>query len=456
MFSRWFPPPPAFHRGSIPRCKSARSSSARHCSSIRSMRKDPHASFGKHVLTPSLAHEHRRATPPDWEVAYWDENLLQGPPPWEPFPQVVGITVHLTFAERAYELAHWYRQRGAKVSPGRTTRPVVPRGGRATRGRPGDRRGGAALARDPPRRRGGTLAPVYRGSYRRPYREDPPPRRNLLPRGLSDHDEPDRHAGLPQSLRLLLPGHRGAHDALPGPRCRAGRGRVSRRRPALRRVRRQQPRLATRVSAAGSALACTARDDLERRGDDRRDRRPVAGPRDGPGRLHGVFVGFESLADENLVEANKKTPRPATTMPGGWRSCTTTEFRSTAASCWASTTIEPTCSSGRSQWIEEHTGWSARTFHILTPYPGTPAVCRRWRRRGGCCTRTGAAYDTGHVVFRPGTWPWRSWRRATPGAIGGSSHALDLAATAARLRGRAAVPGDVVSLQARQIRSGTY
>ena len=32
-----------------------------------------------------------------------------------PFPQVVGITVHLTFAERAYELARWYRARGAMV-----------------------------------------------------------------------------------------------------------------------------------------------------------------------------------------------------------------------------------------------------------------------------------------------------------------------------------------------------
>jgi hypothetical protein len=78
--------------------------------------KDPHASFGKHVLTPSLALTSiAGATPPDWEVAYWDENLLQGPPPSDPFPQVVGITVHLTFAERSYELARWYRSRGAKV-----------------------------------------------------------------------------------------------------------------------------------------------------------------------------------------------------------------------------------------------------------------------------------------------------------------------------------------------------
>src|SRR6267154_1077288 len=78
--------------------------------------KDPHASFGKHVLTPTLALTSiAGATPPDWTVAYWDENLLQGPPPWRPFPQVVGITVHLTFAARAFALARWYRERGTKV-----------------------------------------------------------------------------------------------------------------------------------------------------------------------------------------------------------------------------------------------------------------------------------------------------------------------------------------------------
>ena len=44
--------------------------------------KDPHASFGKHVLTPTLALTSiAGATPPDWSVTYWDENLLQGPPP---------------------------------------------------------------------------------------------------------------------------------------------------------------------------------------------------------------------------------------------------------------------------------------------------------------------------------------------------------------------------------------
>src|SRR5215470_14251791 len=78
--------------------------------------KDPHASFGKHVLTPTLALTSiAGSTPDDWEVRYWDENLLQGPPPCDPFPAVVGITVHLTFARRAFALARWYRARGARV-----------------------------------------------------------------------------------------------------------------------------------------------------------------------------------------------------------------------------------------------------------------------------------------------------------------------------------------------------
>ncbi len=78
--------------------------------------KDANASFGKHVLTPSLALTSFAATTPNhWRVEYFDENLLDGRPPFRPMPQVVGITVHLTFAQRAYKLADWYRARGSKV-----------------------------------------------------------------------------------------------------------------------------------------------------------------------------------------------------------------------------------------------------------------------------------------------------------------------------------------------------
>src|SRR4051794_21026722 len=47
--------------------------------------KDPHASFGKHVLTPSLAlTSFAGATPEPWRLQYWDENLLHGRPPFDP------------------------------------------------------------------------------------------------------------------------------------------------------------------------------------------------------------------------------------------------------------------------------------------------------------------------------------------------------------------------------------
>src|SRR5205823_7830128 len=139
--------------------------------------KDPHASFGKHVLTPSLALTSIAAsTPPEWTVRYWDENLLQGPPPSEPFPQVVGITVHLTFAERAYALARWYRERGAKVIFGglhvlSCPDEVRPHADAIVVGE-GVHAWPEVLADVA----AGTLRAVYHGSYRRPYRDDPPPR----------------------------------------------------------------------------------------------------------------------------------------------------------------------------------------------------------------------------------------------------------------------------------------
>src|SRR6202049_4403646 len=54
--------------------------------------KDANASVGKHVLTPSLALTSFAATTPEhWRVEYWDENLLDGRPPFRPMPGVVGI-----------------------------------------------------------------------------------------------------------------------------------------------------------------------------------------------------------------------------------------------------------------------------------------------------------------------------------------------------------------------------
>ncbi|HEY4491878.1 MAG TPA: hypothetical protein VI958_07730, partial [Acidobacteriota bacterium] len=145
--------------------------------------KDPHASFGKHVLTPSLALTSiAGATPPEWRVRYWDENLLQGPPPVDPFPQVVGITVHLTFARRAYELARWFRARGATVILGGLHVLSCPEEASNHADAIAIGEGVQVWPQILADVDAGRLKKVYSGSYLRPYREDPPPLRNILPR----------------------------------------------------------------------------------------------------------------------------------------------------------------------------------------------------------------------------------------------------------------------------------
>jgi hypothetical protein len=145
--------------------------------------KDPRASYGKHVLTPSLALTSiAGATPPHWDVRYWDENLLQGPPPEDPLPQVVGITVHLTFARRAYQLADWYRRQGCLVILGGLHVLSCP--DEAMQFADGIAIGDGVqlwpqILADVER---GALQPRYEADFSRPYALDPPPRRAILPR----------------------------------------------------------------------------------------------------------------------------------------------------------------------------------------------------------------------------------------------------------------------------------
>ncbi len=238
-------------------------------------RKDPHASFGKHVLTPTLALTAvAGATPAHWQVSYWDENLLQGPPPLEPFPEVVAITVHLTFAKRAYELARWYRQWGAKVVLGGLHVLSAPEEAAAHADAIALGEGVQLWPQILEDIEAGTLQPVYRGDYRKPYRDDPMPRRDLLPRDSFPHDvERHRDARLSQPLRVLLSLDRRAAHAVPASRRRASRRGDRRRRSAVCRVHRQQSGLQARLLARALPRARAAGDHLERRAHDRRDRR---------------------------------------------------------------------------------------------------------------------------------------------------------------------------------------
>jgi len=144
--------------------------------------KDVNASFGKHVLTPTLALTSLAgATPPGWKMRYWDENLLQGPPPLDPVPQVVGITVHLTFARRAYELAAWFRAHGCTVILGGLHALSCPDEVAAHADAIAIGNGVPLWPRILADVAAGTLAPRYQAEYG-DYASDPSPDRSILPR----------------------------------------------------------------------------------------------------------------------------------------------------------------------------------------------------------------------------------------------------------------------------------
>jgi radical SAM superfamily enzyme YgiQ (UPF0313 family) len=362
--------------------------------------KDPHASFGKHVLTPTLALTSIAAsTPADWTVQYWDENLLQGPPPAEPFPQVVGITVHLTFARRAYELAAWYRQRGATVVFGglhvlSCPEEVRPHADAIVIG-DGVQTWGEVL-RDV---EAGRLQPVYHGDYRKPYRDDPPPRRDLLPRdGFLTTTSLIATRGCHNRCGFCYLSTDGLHMPylVRDPEQIVAEFRADDQpyavfvdnnlgsRPAYLRRLCQALRSLEKIWSAAVTIDVTDDPGLVRE-------MALAG-------CTGVFIGFESLQGENLDEARKRTPRPedyarrvALLHEHG--------IQVNGSFVLGFDHDRPDVFAQTVEWIEANR-LECATFHILTPYPGTP-LFRQLEAEGRILHQDWSRYDTGHVVFRP-------------------------------------------------------
>jgi radical SAM superfamily enzyme YgiQ (UPF0313 family) len=362
--------------------------------------KDPHASFGKHVLTPSLALTSiAGSTPAGWEVRYWDENLLQGPPPCDPAPQVVGITVHLTFAKRAYELARWYRARGATVVFGglhvlSCPEEAAPHADAIAVGE------GVQLwpeiLRDV---EAGRLRTVYRGSFLKPYRDEPPPLREILPRD-----------GFLTTASLIAT--RGCHN-----RC----GFCYLSTDGLRMPYQvlDPSRVADQFAAADQPYAVFVDNNLGSRPDYLRTLCRALRPlekiwsaavsidvTDGPSLVRemalagctGVFVGFESLSDQNLLDARKRTPRCADYARR------VSILHDNGIQVNGSFVLGfdhdgPDVFERTAEWVEENR-LECATFHILTPYPGTP-LFRQMDAEGRLLHRDWTRYDTAHVVFRP-------------------------------------------------------
>jgi radical SAM superfamily enzyme YgiQ (UPF0313 family) len=112
----------------------------------------------------------------------------------------------------------------------------------------------------------------------------------------------------------------------------------------------------------------------------------------------GVFVGFETLQNENLVGARKKSPRPqeyaqrvqllhryGIQVNGSF----VFGFDHDDAGVFQRTV----------QWIESNR-LECATFHILTPYPHTPLFAQM-ESEGRLLHQDWSLYDTAHVVFRP-------------------------------------------------------
>jgi radical SAM superfamily enzyme YgiQ (UPF0313 family) len=362
--------------------------------------KSPHGSFGKHVLTPSLALTSiAGATPPDWRVRYWDENLLQGPPPIHPLPEVVGITVHLTFAKRAYELADWYRARGSKVVLGGMHMQSCPEEGRfhADAIAVGD---GVPLwpeiLHDVER---GELKSHYEAAYERPYDLDPPPRRELLPRKsfltttslIATRGCHNRCGfcylatdGLRMPYRVRDPQDiRRQFEDDGQPYAVFTDNNLGSKRDYLRELCRAL-RPAEKIWSAAVTLDVTDEPALVRE-------MALAG-------CTGVFIGFESLTDQNLADARKRTPR---TEDYARR---IKIFRDHGVQVNGSFVVgfdgdRKDTFTTLAQWIVA-SRMECATFHILTPYPGTP-LFRQMEAEGRLLHRDWEQYDTAHVVFEP-------------------------------------------------------
>jgi radical SAM superfamily enzyme YgiQ (UPF0313 family) len=362
--------------------------------------KDAHASFGKHVLTPTLALTSvAGATPGDWSVRYWDENLLQGPPPVDPFPAVVGITVHLTFAGRAFELAAWYRRRGAKVVLGGLHVVSCPDecAPHADALAMGD---GTQLwpqiLRDAEE---GRLQRLYRADFKRPYREEPAPRRDLVPQrsflttgSIIATRGCHNRCGfcylstdglfMPYQMRDVdqvvseIRGHGEPYWVFTD-------NNLGSRPPYLHRLCRALEPLGIIWSAA---VTVDVTDD------------PMLVRAMARSGCTGVFIGFESLTNDNLRDAGKRSPSPDDYARR------VKIFHDHGIQVNGSFVLgfdhdRPDVFERTALWVESVRMESA-TFHILTPYPGTP-LFRQMETEGRLLHRDWRLYDTAHAVFRP-------------------------------------------------------
>jgi radical SAM superfamily enzyme YgiQ (UPF0313 family) len=362
--------------------------------------KDPHASFGKHVLTPTLALTSFAATTPQhWEVRYWDENLLDGRPPFAPLPEVVGITVHLTFADRAFELARWYRSRGSRVVLGGLHVLSCPEECTPYADALAVGDGVQLWPRILADVESGCLQSKYTATYESDFARDPAPRRSILPRAsfltttslIATRGCHNRCGfcylatdGLRMPYRMRDPRQVAAEFVADGqPYAVFIDNNLGSNRAYLRELCQALQPL-NRIWSAAVSIDVTDDPNLIRA-------MALAG-------CTGVFVGFESLTDENLADAKKKTPK-AGDYARRVRMLHENGIQVNGSFVLGFDHDRKDVFTRTAAWIEENR-LECATFHILTPYPATP-LFRQMELEGRLLHRDWSLYDTAHAVFRP-------------------------------------------------------
>ena len=114
--------------------------------------------------------------------------------------------------------------------------------------------------------------------------------------------------------------------------------------------------------------------------------------------LRSIFVGFETLAAENLKRANKRQNlgRDYKAVADRLHSL---GIMINGSFVFGMDDDGEDVFRRTVDWAIEH-GITTATFHIQTPYPGTQ-LHARMVREGRMLTRDWALYDTRHVVYRP-------------------------------------------------------
>jgi radical SAM superfamily enzyme YgiQ (UPF0313 family) len=112
----------------------------------------------------------------------------------------------------------------------------------------------------------------------------------------------------------------------------------------------------------------------------------------------GVFVGFESLTDENLADARKKTPKAAD-YARRVRMLHDNGIQVNGSFVLGFDHDRKDVFTRTAEWVEGNR-LECATFHILTPYPATP-LFRQMESEGRLLHRDWSRYDTAHAVFRP-------------------------------------------------------